>query len=154
MPEDQLAAGRGPVTWAGGFSLVIPATSRNKDGAFKLIQFLTSKSSTMLLEQGKRERKQAEGRMYLPEGLANRVYFQRLIREAIFDNPRVPVAFKRGYRVIEELMPDTRYRPVTPVGQLLWNQHVRAYETAVGHQLAGEAKARGEDEIKLALESA
>jgi multiple sugar transport system permease protein len=151
MPADRLAAGAKPVTWAGGFSLVIPSTSRNKEGAFKLIQFLTSWKSVQLLEQGKRERREAEGRMYLPEGLANRVYFERLVREAIFDNPRVPPAFIQAYTVLKELMPDTKFRPVTPVGQLLWAQHVRAYEAAVSHRFAGEARVRGEDEVKYAL---
>ena len=151
MPADQIAAGRPPVTWAGGFSLVIPATSRNKDGAFKLIQYIASWKGTQFLERGKRERKESEGKMYLPEGLANRVHFEKLVTEAIHDNPRVPQTFKDAYRVLAELMPHTYHRPVTPVGQLLWNQHVRAYEAAVGHEFAAEAKARNVDEVKLAL---
>src|SRR5207248_1380208 len=120
MPDDRLAAGEKPLTWAGGFSLVIPATSRNKQGAFKLLQYITSWQGTQFLERGKRERKESEGRLYLPEGLANRVQFERLVREAIFENPRVPAPFKRAYAVLRDLMPSTRFRPVTPVGQLLW----------------------------------
>lgn len=154
MPADELAKGRAPVTWAGGFSLIIPATSKNKDGAFKLIQYLMSWDATRLLEQGKRERKAAEGRMYLPEGLANRVQLQRLVQESIFDNPRVPQTFKDAYAVLRDLAPHTMHRPVTPVGQLLWNQHVRAYEAAVNHEFAAEAKRRGVDEIELALRAA
>jgi multiple sugar transport system permease protein len=151
MPADQITAGRPPVTWAGGFSLVVPATSRNKEGAFKLIQYVASWKGTQFLERGKRERKESEGKMYLPEGLANRVHFEKLVGEAIHENPRVPRTFKDAYRVLAELMPHTYHRPVTPVGQLLWNQHVRAYEAAVGHEFAAEAKAKKVDEVKLAL---
>ncbi len=151
MPADQLAMGKSPVTWAGGFSLVIPRTSRNPQGAFKLIQYLTSWKGTQFLEQGKRERKESEGRMYLPEGLANRVQFERLIKQAVRDNPRVPQTFKNAYAVLADLMPHTHFRPVTPVGQLLWNQHVRAYEAAVRHEFEFDAKRQNVDEIKLTL---
>ena len=96
MPADQLALGRKPVTWAGGFSLVIPRTRKNAEGAFKLIQFLTSWESVKRLEQGTRERRESEGRIYLPSGQANKVYFERLVKEAISDNPHVPPAFKRA----------------------------------------------------------
>ena len=151
MPADRLQQGQPPVTWAGGFSLVIPATSRNKEGAFKLIQYLTSWKGTQFLEQGKRERKEAEGRMYLPEGLANRVQFERLIGRAVYDNPRVPATFKNAYKVLARLMPHTHFRPVTPVGQLLWNQHVRAYEAAVSHELDDDARKLGRDPIEYTL---
>jgi len=35
--------------------------------------------------------------------------------------------------VFEDLLPNSRYRPVTPVGQKLWSEHVRAAETALNH---------------------
>jgi multiple sugar transport system permease protein len=151
MPADQLSLGKPPVTWSGGFSLVIPTTSRNKEGAFKLIQYITSRKGMQFLERGKRERRESEGKMYLPEGLANRKQFEEIAREAIHDNPRVPKTFKDAYRVLADLMPHTYHRPVTPVGQLLWNQHVRAYEAAVGHEFAAAAKAQNVDEVKLTL---
>src|SRR5262249_53269373 len=139
MPADELAKGRRPITWAGGFSLVIPSTSRNKDGAFKLIQFLTSWRSTQLLEQGKRERRQSEGRMYLPESYANRVYYERLVKEAVIENPRVPKTFKDAYDVMLKLGADVYTRPVSAVGQRLWNAHVSAYEAGVRHAFAEQA---------------
>ncbi|HEY2844300.1 MAG TPA: extracellular solute-binding protein, partial [Bryobacteraceae bacterium] len=126
MPADQLALGRKPLTWTGGFSLVIPRTARNKSGAFKLIQFLTSWQSTKRLAQGERERCESEGRLYLPSALANRVQFERLANDAVFDNPHMPQTFKHAYHVMHDLLPNVRVRPSTPVGQLLWNQHVRA----------------------------
>src|SRR4051812_41130012 len=152
MPADELAKGRKPITWAGGFSLVIPATSKNKAGAFKLIQYITSWQGTELLNRGKRESKASEGRMFIPESLANRVQYEMLVQREIFDNPRVPKTFKDAHHVmLDELMPNTLFRPVTPVGQLLWNQHVRAYEAGIRHEFRAEAQASGEDEMRLAL---
>lgn len=154
LPADEVAKGRKPLTWAGGFSLVVPQTAKNKPGAFKLIQYITSWRGAQLLERGKRELAESEGRLYLPEGLANRTHFERLSQEAIFDNPAVPQTFKNAYTVLRELMPNTKYRPVTPIGQLLWNQQVRAFESAVRHEFDDQARRSGEDPIRLALQSA
>ena len=133
MPADETAKGRGPVAWSGGFAFVVPATSRQREGAFKFIQFLSSWEGTEILERGKREQKQSEGRLYLPEGRANRVNYERLVAENVDANPAVPPAFKQAYRVIRDMMPRTQIRPVTAVGQLLWSQHVRATEAAENH---------------------
>lgn len=154
LPADEVAKGRAPITWAGGFSLVVPATAKNKDGAFKLIQFIASDRGTALLERGKRELAESEGRIYLPEGLANRVQFEKLVQEAIFDNPRAPQTFKNAYSVLRELMPNTKYRPITPIGQKLWNQQVRAFNLAAEHKFDDVAKRSGEDPIRLALQAA
>jgi ABC-type glycerol-3-phosphate transport system substrate-binding protein len=72
MPADELAKGRRPITWSGGFSYVIPATARQKDGAFKFMQYALSEEGIRVLERGKREQKESEGRLYLPSALANR----------------------------------------------------------------------------------
>jgi ABC-type sugar transport system permease subunit/ABC-type glycerol-3-phosphate transport system substrate-binding protein len=150
MPADR--ANEPPVTWAGGFSLVVPSTSKNPQGAFKFMQYLSSWNSTRLLEQGKRERNESEGRIYLPEGLANRAQFERLLKDYVNDNPRLPPTFRRAYQVIQDLLPHTKYRPVTPVGQLLWSQQVRAYEAGVGHQFVNQAHDAGVDEMRYTLQ--
>jgi multiple sugar transport system permease protein len=41
--------------------------------------------------------------------------------------------------VFNDLLPAARFRPVTPVGQLLWNEHVRAAEAAMYHDLSPQA---------------
>jgi multiple sugar transport system permease protein len=152
LPADEAAKGRGPVTWASGWALVIPSTSRHKKGAFELIRYLRTWNVVDRLEQSKRERKQNEGRLYLPNVDANRTYTDKLFRENIFDNPAIPKAFQAAYRTTQSLLENPFIRPVTPVGQLLWRQQVRAYEAAVGHKYAAQARATGADETKLALQ--
>ena len=153
IPADELAKGHGPVTWSGGFAWVIPATSRQKDGAFKLVQFLASETAVRMLERGKREQKESEGRIYLPRAYAERRVYEALLRESIDENPDVPETFKRAFRTVRELMPHSRVRPVTPVGQLLWNQHMRAHDAGVRHHFRAEAQASARDEYELALTS-
>jgi multiple sugar transport system permease protein len=153
MPADQLEKGREPITWAGGFSLVIPTTSRNKDGAFKLIQFLNSWETTKLLEQGKREQAESLGRFYMPRGQGNRVQYERLLAESIEGNAKIPKNIRQAYAVLKEMYPKTLIRPVTPVGQLLWNQHIAAYEASIDEnsRVAGQSTM---DRARLALQRA
>jgi multiple sugar transport system permease protein len=154
MPASELAAGRGPVTWGGGFALVIPSTAQQPEGAFKFIQYLTSWESTRLIEQGKRETAESEGRLYLPQGLANRVQYEQLIEQSITHNERMPKRIKDAYGVLRELMPRTLYRPVSPVGQLLWEQQLDALKAGLNHSFADKAKETGIDEMRLALRKA
>ena len=151
MPADQLAKGRAPVTWASGWALVVPSTSRHKTAAFALIQYLRTWEVVARLDQSKRERKQNEGRVYLPLVDANRKYTERLFEENVYGNNAVPRRFQEAYRSLAGLLEDPLIRPVSPVGQLLWQQQMRAYEAAVGHKYATLAKATGEDEVKIAL---
>ncbi len=152
MPPDRMD--KGPVSWSGGFALVIPTTAHQKDAAFKFIQYMYSWEAIQLMERGKKEQLNSQGKMYLPKGLANRVIYERLVQQYITDDPEVPPRIRQAYEVVKELMPRTRIRPVTPVGQLLWNQHVRGTDNALNHVFAKEAKASGKDEIQLALSDA
>jgi multiple sugar transport system permease protein len=161
IPADRLSAGAKPITWGGGFSLVIPKTARNKDGGWKLVQYLSSKQVIYQLEQGKREQKESQGRLYLPTSWSNRVVFEELVHKYIDGNPKIPPRFQQAYAVVKDMMPRTLYRPVTPVGQLLWNQHRRAYENGVGHTFRQRAQSEapaGQDvtdhEMHLALADA
>ena len=151
IPADELAKGRGPVTWASGWAFVVPATSRHKKGAFELIRYLRTWDVLESLEQSKRERKQNEGRLYLPTADADRRYTERFFRDSVFDNPAVPRHIQSAYRTVTTLLEDPLIRPPTPVGQLLWRQQIRAYEAAVGHKYAEEARASGDDEVRIAL---
>jgi multiple sugar transport system permease protein len=154
LPADRLAAGAEPITWSGGFAMIIPATAKQKEGAWQFIQYLCSWEAVSLMQRGVRERREAEGKLYLPPGQGNRVFFERLIEDAIYGNPDVPAPFKQAYDTFRVLLRRTLIRPVTPVGQLLWNQHIRAFEAGVSHVHRGEAERLGVDEMKLALQRA
>lgn len=151
MPQDRLDAGEKPVAWSGGYALVVPATARQKQGAFELIKYLRSWEAVRLAQAGKQEQRSAEGRLFLPGIDVNRVFFERLVAEYVDGNPTLPVPFKRAYESIRAMLPNTRIRPVTAVGQLLWAQQVRATDAATRHSMAEEARRAGVDEIALVL---
>jgi multiple sugar transport system substrate-binding protein len=127
IPADRLAAGAKPITWSGGMSYIIPKGAQESEGAFKLIQFLTSRRTYRFLQQADRESMAAEGRLYLPTPNPNRHFFEEIEREWVSDDPKVPIRIKQAYAVIKEMLPEARIRPPSPIGQVLWNQHVRGW---------------------------
>ncbi len=154
MPQDRLDQGFKPVTWAGGFSMVIPSTAQEKDGAFKLMQFLSSQPVYNLLEEGNRQTAEAKAMTYLPRAQSNRKHYEMQVARYVTGNPAVPPAFQRAYGVLEKLLPDTLIRPPSPVGQLLWNQHIHAYEESVNHKLQSRYPNDKDAEVKACLTEA
>ncbi|MGB0990853.1 MAG: extracellular solute-binding protein [Akkermansiaceae bacterium] len=133
MPQDRLDAGEVPLTWSGGYAYVMPTSSRQKEGAFKLMQFLLSDKTLRYMEQEYRETQESAGRLYLPRGSAKQKLFEQILDEEVFNNDEIPRTFKDAYGAMRDIGPNTYIRPVTPVGQLLWNKHVKGYESAVHH---------------------
>jgi multiple sugar transport system permease protein len=150
IPADRLAAGAKPITWSGGMSFIIPKGAEQADGAFKLIQFLSSRRIYRFLQQADRESMAAEGRLYLPTPHPNRKFFEEIEREWVSNDPKVPPRIKQAYKVIKQMLPEARIRPPSPIGQVLWNQHVRATDAAINHVYAGSAR-NEDEEVQRAL---
>jgi len=129
------------ITWAGGFSWVIPrgVEGRERELAWEWIKFDTSLEGQRIRWAAQREELRKMGRAFVPDLRANRVVGEALIAEFGPRHPRV----RQGLRVFLDLMPDSEYRPVTFVGQRLWDEHVRAMDFA----------ARGMMEPRAALEA-
>ena len=153
MPDDRVAKGIKPVTWAGGFSLIIPSTAQEKDGAFKLLQFLSSRHCYRFLEDGNRQTDESKGRVYLPRLQSNRKLYEEQVNDNVFHNPKTPESFKKVFATLNDLLPNTLIRQPSPVGQLLWIQHIHAYEEAVNHKLKGDYKDENQ-EIRACLSDA
>jgi multiple sugar transport system permease protein len=151
MPADRLAAGAAPVTWSGGFTLIIPSTSREKEGAFRLIQYLRNRRVLRRLQDSSRELKESEGKLFLPTGDCDRVFNEDSIRRVVEENPLMPATFRQAYSVIRQMLPNTKTRTPSPIGQLVWNQHVRAFDAAVNHRFAERARGDKDEEVRLSL---
>lgn len=150
IPADRLADGAKPITWAGGYSMIIPRNAQQTEGAFKLLQFLTSHKTYLFLNRANREAMAAEGRLYLPEPHPNRKFFEELESQWVTGDPSVPPRIKQAYAVIKEMLPTAKIRPPSPIGQVLWNQHIRAMEAGINHLYAGVARDK-DDEVYRAL---
>ena len=136
MPDDVLN-GRplkdGAITWAGGYSMVIPSTSKNKTGAFKLMQFMLSSKTYRFLNEGDRQTMESQGQLYLPHPVANRVILKQEMEQYVTHNKDMPPPFRRAYDTIALMLDRTLIRPPSPVGQLLWNKHIDAMNDALAH---------------------
>lgn len=134
IPAARIEAGYKPITWLGGWCLAIPSAAQNKEGAWKMIRWLSS------LEAGKMKLMEAEensaslGRVFMPRMLAHTPLNEYMYETYVAPNPNLSDALKDAFRLGIDLLPDAKFRPVTPVGQLLWNEHVAAFENAVYHR--------------------
>ena len=133
MPQDRLDAGYKPLTWSGGYAYVMPTSSKQKEGAFKLMQFLLSDTNLGYMEQEFKESQESAGKIYLPRSSAKQKFFEKVLDKEVLNNPSMPRTFKQAFQAIRDIGPNTYIRPVTPVGQMLWNKHLEGYENAVQH---------------------
>lgn len=131
LPAAELAKGRKNISWVGGWCYSIPATAKQKQGAWELIRFLSSESTRKLLSESERLTMESQGRVYIPNQLANRKLNEAVYKTYVYDSLGIDPKVKAAARVFNSLIENARYRPVTPVGQLLWNEHVTATENAI-----------------------
>ena len=122
--------GREPITWSGGFCWAIPEGARNTEAAFELVRFLNS--TRMWLYQGDVNARffRSRGRAFVPRMAPipriNDMYNARYIE----GNTDLPARVRTFFPLFYNLMNVSLYRPVTPVGTLLWDEHARAAERA------------------------
>jgi len=134
MPRKRLEAGKPYISWAGGWSWVIPKGARHPEESWRLIKWLASEEATLIVHDAAREANQAQGKIFIPGLNASRKITQTLYRRYLAEDPNVEQKFRDAYQVFMNLLPESRFRPVTPVGQFLWNQQVRAMEAAIYHR--------------------
>jgi multiple sugar transport system permease protein len=121
VPQNRYEAGHTRMSWTGGFAIAIPSTSRNKEAAWELIRFLSSERAHKLSIEGERQLSAAQGRFYIPNQSPNIRLNEWTFQHVVYDDPSIPQKYKDACRAFNELLPHARFRPITPVGQLLWN---------------------------------
>lgn len=136
MPAAEVAKGRETLSWAGGWCYAIPKTARHQDGAWELIRFLSSPRAQEILSESTRLTLESQGRLFIPAQSANRNTNEWLLEKYVRNNPAVDEKLLEGIEVFNEVIDVSRYRPATPVGQLLWNQQVTATENAIFRKLS------------------
>jgi multiple sugar transport system permease protein len=138
------------ITWSGGFSLAIPRGARHVEEAWEFIKFMTSVEGYLISNEAQMRFNMSRGKPFVPGMSAN-------IRadEAVFAKfaPK-DQKFRKALRTFMDLMKVSRFRPVTFVGQKLWDEHVRAFDLAVHHKMSPkEALDRGTKEVQKELDS-
>lgn len=133
VPDDRYHK-RGPfanetetyVSWVGGFSYAIPNGARNVDGGWQWIKWATSTEARLIDMAAQREWERRRGRTFVPRIQANKETNEKMFVQFKPGDPK----FAEAVRTHIDLMPVSRMRPVTFVGQPLWDEHVRALEAA------------------------
>lgn len=141
------------ITWSGGFSFAIPVGCRHPELAWELINWMVSPEAWEIRTQVQLRFNQSRGVTYVP-ALSSNLKANEMIQEKFVDNnPGLSENLKIGYRMFVDLMPRSKFRPVTPVGQKLWDEHSRAAEFATYHRMtAQEALRRGRQEVQKELD--
>ena len=114
------------VTWVGGFSWAIPRGARNTEGAWQLIKWLQSTECRVMENVAQADWEKRKGREFVPRIMANMEANEEMFKILKPENKNVAAALRMHIDVAEV----ARIRPVTFVGQILWNEHVRAVDQA------------------------
>ncbi|AKJ63608.1 extracellular solute-binding protein [Kiritimatiella glycovorans] len=134
MPQEQLDRGREPISWIGGSSYAIPANSDHKQGAWDFIRFLRSRRAQQIRCAAKYYENLAKGQSYIPTQDPNRSHNRWAYEHYVVDNDSLKPELKHAIKVFNDLLPVSKNRPVTPVGQKLWDAQLSATDDAVYHR--------------------
>lgn len=155
LPESQLASGVEPFGWGGGWAYAIPSTSKVPEAAWEVIRWIASDEANRLLTEYQRSITVARGQQFFPPLAPDRRTLEWLIEDVVGQDASLPPGLVRAYATFAELMPSSRYRPVTPVGQQLWQEQIRAADQAITHRAAPEvALQQGQQRVQRALDTA
>lgn len=145
--------GREPITWSGGFCWAIPEGTNNREAAFEMVRFLNT--TRMWTYQGDvnaryyRSRGRAFVPLMAPLHRINEIYNERYI----VNNADLPLRVRKAFPLFYDIMNISLYRPVTPVGTLLWDEHARAAERAWRLSMTpGEALTTGQRNVQRQLD--
>jgi ABC-type sugar transport system permease subunit/ABC-type glycerol-3-phosphate transport system substrate-binding protein len=129
------------ITWAGGFSYAIPKGSEHPDEAWEFIKWMCSPDAGVIDAAAQKAYNLSKERPYVPPISAN-----MRVNEAVHSR-YAPEAekFRKGLQTFVDMMPTAKFRPVTFVGQRLWDEHVRAFEQSTHHLESGKTSQQAMD---------
>lgn len=132
MPDDRVDDRTSIQSWVGGWSYVMPAGAVNQEGAWEFIKFATSLEARTIEAEAQSAWEHARGRLYI-----SKLHAMPSMNEALFTRygKNLSPLFVQGWRTHIDLMPRADTRPVTIIGQALWDEHVRAFEKYATHEL-------------------
>ncbi|MBA3608476.1 MAG: extracellular solute-binding protein [Chthoniobacterales bacterium] len=139
LPAKAVAAGRPALSWVSGWCFAIPSTAKNKEGGWALLKYLSSQRAAAVMGEANRLQLGSQGLVYVPTQSANREINEWLYQKYVAGNPAIPAKVPDGVRLLNDLIDTSPIRPVTPVGQLLFNEQKRATENAIFHKLSPQA---------------
>lgn len=139
------------VTWSGGFSWAIPTGAKNREDAWTFIKFVCSPEARLMEYRVQRLWDKRRGREYIPRMSALKSMNEQLFEEFKPNRPQYAAAWKQHM----DLLPFGKFRPVTFVGQLLWDEHARSVQVACsGAMNSQQALLEGQQKVQRELDRA
>ncbi|MEO7715247.1 MAG: extracellular solute-binding protein [Capsulimonas sp.] len=139
------------LTWSGGAAWVIPQGAAHARAAWKFIQWMNSPEAALIGNKAQSEYVHGKGRLFVPNFSAN-----RRATEAVFAKYKatLPPKFLKAKQTAQDLLPYTKFRPVTFVGQRLWDEHVRAVDQSIRHvKTPHDALLYGQQHVQTELDT-
>ncbi len=114
------------ITWSGGFSYALPVGSKNPDIGWEFIKWMQSPEAGLIESRAQKAFNVTKERPYVPNMSAN-----IRVNDAVFKEfgPTLE-KYSKPLEMFLGMMPQARFRPVTFVGQRLWDEHIRAFDQA------------------------
>jgi multiple sugar transport system permease protein len=157
VPASRLEAARNDptlapyITWSGGYSWAIPKGAPHPELAWKFIRWMASPEAARIFNDAESRYNKSRGRRYVPLISPRKSVNEMVFREFAPKDLR----FADAVAAFMNVMPASRFRPVTPVGQVLWDEHARATDKARHHQVtAQEALDSGTARVQTQLDLA
>lgn len=137
VPAARIAAGTPFCTWVAGFAYCIPKTCppEKLEAAWTLVKFLASPEGGMIMNEHDAQRERGQGRLYMPRLMANKRLNDEQIRRYV-EIAEMPERVKRAMQTHIDMLPHAYCRPVSPLGQLLWNAQADAQDLAWSHAMS------------------
>ncbi len=129
IPQAEIDRGVAPMTWMGGWVYAMPSTAQQKEGGWDLIRWLSSPEAVELMNDKLRQIEAAKGRVFIPRQHPN-IHITK-IQEDYVANAPVREELKAGFKLSNDMVPEARYRPITPVGQYMWVTQINAMDAAL-----------------------
>ncbi|MBV9008158.1 MAG: extracellular solute-binding protein, partial [Verrucomicrobia bacterium] len=139
LPAREAASGKRGFSWVSGWCYAIPSTARHKEAAWELIKYMCSQRAREIIGENERLRLESMGHVYVPTQNANRHINEWLYQKYIASNPAISAKIRDGTKLLNDLLETSPIRPVTPVGQLLFNEQRRATDQALFHKATPQA---------------
>ena len=131
--------GHKSATWSGGFALVIPKTANHKRLSFDFIRFFVSQRGAQIYNRVNSRYYAARGRTYLPDFTAQPALNREMYRRYVLGNPNMPPRVAKAMHTCYELLKISHNRPVTPVGDYMWDQMLQAQSSVFRVGLSPQA---------------
>ena len=123
--------GKKQLGWCGGFSYVIPRGAHHPKEAWEFIKYLVSRRSFEIRCDAQQQAAKAGGSIFIPPIHSRKDLTEWAMERYLYSDPTIDEKFKVAKRTFIDAMAFSKYRPVTAVGNLLWQCQVRGMEQGI-----------------------